>query len=65
MDDKEYYSLMNRSNSALIIQQLQNNLNKKNSKYTVSMPRTYTSVELRQGEADAQMLYEKQKKSEE
>ena len=29
MDDKEYYSMMNRSNSALIIQQLQKDLQKK------------------------------------
>lgn len=58
MDDKEYYSMMNRSNSALIIQQLQKDLQKKkvqNSKTSQS----FTDLTVRQGKADAEMLYEK------
>jgi hypothetical protein len=65
MDDKEYYSLMNRSASW----QLQQALKKKSkapagaqTKNASSLPGdapTYTSLELRQGSADAQMLMEK------
>lgn len=58
MDDKEYYSMMNRSNSALIVQQLQKDLQKKkvqNSKTSQS----FTDLKVRQGGADAEMLYEK------
>lgn len=58
MDDKEYYSMMNRSNSALIIQQLQKDLQKK--KVQNNQPsQTFTDLEVRQGRADAEMLYEK------
>ncbi|MCR4734049.1 MAG: hypothetical protein K5829_03470 [Treponema sp.] len=73
MDDKEYYSLMNRSSSWA----LQQALKKKNSasKKTFSanqnisadneckLPdnaQTFASLELRQGKADAEMLMEKQ-----
>ena len=65
MDDKEYYSLMNRSSTW----QLQQALKKKSkapagaqTKNASSLPgdaSTYTSLELRQGSADAQMLIEK------
>ena len=65
MDDKEYYSLMNRSSSW----QLQQALKKKSkapagtqTKNASSLPgnaSTYTGLELRQGSADAQMLMEK------
>lgn len=65
MDDKEYYSLMNRSSTW----QLQQALKKKfkapvgaQTKKATSLPgdaSTYTSLELRQGSADAQMLIEK------
>ncbi len=66
MDDKEYYSLMNRSSSW----QLQQALKKKKpdagspaaTKKESPLPgnaSTYTSLELRQGSADAQMLMEK------
>lgn len=70
MDDKEYYSLMNRSSSWA----LQQALKKKNtsSKNAVSkgeqkslLPAnslTYASLELRQGSADTEMLMEKQEK---
>lgn len=70
MDDKEYYSLMNRSSSWA----LQQVLKKKNtsSKNAVSKGEqksllpdnalTYASLELRQGSADTEMLMEKQEK---
>lgn len=69
MDDKEYYSLMNRSSSW----QLQQALKKKNlasqtsaqTKKASPLPgdaSTYASLELRQGAADAQMLIEKKEK---
>ena len=65
MDDKEYYSLMNRSSTW----QLQQALKKKSkapagaqTKNASSLPgnaSTYAGLELRQGSADAQMLMEK------
>ena len=64
MDDKEYYSLMNRSSSWAVQQSL-----KKKSVQSKSAPQkkepfageqTFTSLELRQGKADAEMLMEKQ-----
>ena len=67
MDDKEYYSLMNRSSSW----QLQQALKKKKpatsstsdqTKKASPLPgdaSTYAGLELRQGSADAQMLMEK------
>ena len=63
MDDKEYYSLMNRSSSWALQQAL-----KKKSKDAKKTPpaqndvdgvNSYTSLELRQGRADAEMLMEK------
>lgn len=66
MDDKEYYSLMNRSSSWVV----QQSLKKKNAvkvsgndtqkKEPFAGEKTYTSLELRQGKADAEMLIEKQ-----
>ena len=63
MDDKESYSLMNRSSSWA----LQQALKKKNSsKKTPSAHNaidgvnSYSSLEARQGRADAEMLLEKQ-----
>ena len=66
MDDKEYYTLMNRSSSW----DLQQICKKKNStKKALSETQktelpdnalTFTSLELRQGRADAEMLMEKQ-----
>ena len=64
MDDKEYYSLMNRSSSWALQQAL-----KKKSKDTKKTPpaqnavdgvNSSTSLEARQGRADAEMLMEKQ-----
>ena len=58
MDDKEYYSMMNRSNSALIIQQLQKDLQKKNVQNS-KPSQSFKDLTVRQGKADAEMLYEK------
>ena len=64
MDDKEYYSLMNRSSSWALQQAL-----KKKSKDTKKTPpaqnavdgdNSYINLEARQGRADAEMLMEKQ-----
>ena len=64
MDDKEYYSLMNRSSSWALQQAL-----KKKSKDTKKTPpaknavdgvNSYSALEARQGRADAEMLMEKQ-----
>ena len=63
MDDKEYYSLMNRSSSWALQQAL-----KKKAFATKKTPsaqndvdgvNSYTSLEARQGRADAEMLMEK------
>ena len=66
MDDKEYYSLMNRSSSWAVQQTLKkkkpNASNTDSTKKASPLPgdaATYTSLELRQGSADAQMLMEK------
>ena len=66
MDDKEYYSLMNRSSSWALQQALKkkNDSTKKtgNPSQNTGLPdnaQTYTSLELRQGSADAEMLIEK------
>lgn len=58
MDDKEYYSMMNRSSSWTVKQALKTQLQKKDP--AVKDAPTYTSLELRQGKADAEMLMEKQ-----
>ena len=62
MDDKEYYSLMNRSSSWA----LQQALKKKNSTKKTPLQHnavdgvnSYSSLEARQGRADAEMLMEK------
>ena len=62
MDDKEYYSLMNRS-SSWNLQQVLKKKQKNNSsqkKEPSQGTATYASLELRQGKADAEMLIEKQ-----
>ncbi|MBP3743492.1 MAG: hypothetical protein J6J00_10955 [Treponema sp.] len=63
MDDKEYYSLMNRSSSWALQQALKKKAKaaKKDSaaKTYVEQP-SYTALEARQGRADAEMLMEKQ-----
>ena len=64
MDDKEYYSLMNRS-SSWALQQAIKKARKEKSRGPQSIPSgatTYTGLELRQGKADAEMLMEKQSK---
>ena len=67
MDDKEYYSLMNRS-SSWALQQALKKKNQSQKKYTPNQSvksnlpdnaTTYASLELRQGKADAEMLIEK------
>ena len=68
MDDKEYYSLMNRSSSWA----LQQALKKKtmDSKKTPQMQNavdgvnSYSNLEARQGRADAEMLLEKKNSQE-
>ena len=64
MDDKEYYSLMNRSSSWAVQQSLKKKQPAKNASQQKKEPfdgtQTYTSLELRQGKADAEMLMEKQ-----
>ena len=69
MDDKEYYSLMNRSSSWALQQAIKKARQKTKSsaepdkEYPLpSGTTTYTSLELRQGKADAEMLIEKQSK---
>ena len=57
MDDKEYYSMMNRSSSWTVQQALKNKPQKKGP--ATKDTQTYTSLELRQGKADAEMLVEK------
>lgn len=61
MDDKEYYSLMNRSSSWLLQQTVKKQKNNSPQKKVPSPgTATYASLELRQGKADAEMLIEKQ-----
>ena len=70
MDDKEYYSLMNRSSSWALQQALKKNNNSKkasakkgsstvNSAISAANATSYTTLEARQGKADAEMLMEK------
>ena len=64
MDDKEYYSLMNRSSTWQLQQALKKKSgNKKNGSPEKSeLPSgsaTWNALELRQGKADAEMLMEK------
>ena len=70
MDDKEYYSLMNRSSSWALQQALKkkkDSTNKTgNPSQKTGLPdnaQTYISLELRQGSADAEMLMEKQEEN--
>ena len=58
MDDKEYYSLMNRS-SSWAVQQTLKKKHPSSKKEPLADRQTYTSLELRQGKADAEMLMEK------
>lgn len=66
MDDKEYYSLMNRSSSWAVQQTLKKKGAAKTSGAATQKnepfagEKTFTSLELRQGKADAEMLMEKQ-----
>ncbi len=56
MDDKEYYSIMNRTSSFVIGQFLkQNKKTGKSSEHTKS----FTKLEQYQGRDDAEMLFEK------
>lgn len=62
MDDKEYYSLMNRSSSWALQQALKKKNNSPGNKNNpVKNQMSYTTLESRQGSADAQMLMEKKK----
>ncbi len=67
MDDKEYYSLVNRSSSWALQQALKK---KKSTKKTPANPKvvdgvnSYSTLEARQGRADAEMLLEKKSDSE-
>ena len=58
MDDKEYYSMMNKSSSWTVGEALKKKGQKKGPA-TKDAP-SYTRLELRQGKADAEMLMEKQ-----
>ncbi len=64
MDDKEYYSLMNRSSSFVINQVLKQHLKKKygtgNSSQAGEATKSFTKLEQYQGRDDAEMLLEKQ-----
>ena len=57
MDDKEYYSMMNRSSSWTVGEALKKKGQKKGPAAKDSP--SYKSLELRQGKADAEMLMEK------
>ncbi|MBO4858087.1 MAG: hypothetical protein J5527_06195 [Treponema sp.] len=71
MDDKEYYSLMNRSSSWALQQalkkqnsdsqkkKLQTNASSTSSITSTQSTESYKSLEARQGRADAEMLMEK------
>lgn len=64
MDDKEYYSLMNRSSSFVINQVLKEHQKKKygtgKSSQAGETPKSFTKLEQYQGRDDAEMLFEKQ-----
>lgn len=61
MDDKEYYSLMNRKSSWLLQQSLKkkNKDSKSDAEKKSEHLETYKNIEIRQGKADAEMLLEK------
>lgn len=56
MDDKEYYTMMNRSNSELIIKNI---VKKAQTKKKVMEPININITEGRQGREDTEMLHEK------
>ena len=58
MDDKEYYSMMNRSSSWTLQQSLKKKKAEKKGPAAKEAP-SYKELELRQGKADAEMLMEK------
>ena len=58
MDDKEYYSMMNRSSSWTLQQALKKKEAEKKGPAAKEAP-SYKELELRQGKADAEMLMEK------
>ena len=62
MDDKEYYSLMNRSSSWALQQALKKKSTKKtpSAHNAVDGVNSYSTLEARQGRADAEMLLEKE-----
>ena len=68
MDDKEYYSLMNRSSNWALSQALKKNKQPVKKALSGEFQKTelpdnaltFTSLDLRQGRADAEMLIEKQ-----
>jgi len=62
MDDKEYYTMMNRS-SAWTVKQVFKKEKQKKDPAAEEAP-SYKTLELRQGKADAEMLMEKQSNSE-
>ena len=55
MDDKEYYSIMNRT-SSFVIKQV---LDKKKKQLGKNTPKSFTKLEQYQGRDDAEMLFEK------
>jgi hypothetical protein len=61
MDDTEYYSLMNRSSSYALRQALKKQREKNHAGKTdlPVLDKNFRDLEVRQGEADAQMLKEK------
>ncbi|WP_027727571.1 hypothetical protein [Treponema sp. C6A8] len=56
MDDKEYYSIMNRTSSFVIKQVLEKN----KKKVGKALQKSFTKLEQYQGRDDAEMLLEKQ-----
>lgn len=57
MDDKEYYTMMNRSSAWTVKQALKKEKQKKDP--AAKEAPSYKNLELRQGKADAEMLMEK------
>lgn len=58
MDDKEYYSLMNRPSSYVLQQALKLKNDRKKQSDKIEF-KSYKNLETRQGKADAEMLMEK------
>ena len=59
MDDKEYYTMMNRSSAWTVKQVFKKEKQKKETASAADEAPSYKSLELRQGKADAEMLMEK------